>query len=353
MKCSEAIMRKLIFNLFAASVVSLFLVGATASAQTEYRFKVKHDHVRKYCLGELVINDSGVEYVTENTDHARKWEYVDIKLLKLVSPTKLKVLSYENGRFKVNDRDFRFELAEGELTKEVSDFVLTKVKRPVSTTFVPAGDEAPVFSIPVRHRRRFGGDSGTLKVYAASVVYESEGEQENSRYWRWSDIQGIGRSGQFKFSLTTYEPEFGGPTKTFDFDLKEPMDDRLYDYMWDRVYKVSYRLPPAGARPRPGVEQKKEKPAEQKEAAGEVTVVGYVSDSACGLKHMEGMGETECVLACAKEGKFVLADRENKIVYELDEGAREKVEKFAGRKVRVSGHLMGKSIHVMKVEPAS
>ena len=346
-------MRKLIFNLFAAAVVALFVVGTTAAAQTEYRFKVKHDHVRKYCVGELVINDSGVEYLTENEEHARKWDFVDIKMLKLVSPTKLKVLSYETGRLKVNDRDFSFELTEGEITKGVSDFVLSRVKRPVSTTFVPAGDEQPVFSIPVRHRRRFGGDSGTLRVYAASVVYESEGEQENSRYWRWSDIQGIGRSGQFKFSLTTYEPELGGPVKTFDFDLKEPMDDRLYDYMWDRVYKVSYRLPPAGDLPRREVEQSKERPAEKKEAAGEVTVVGYVSDFACGLKHMEGMGEAECVLACAKEGKFVLADRENKIIYELDEGAREKVEKFAGRKVRVTGHLMGKSIHVMKVEPAT
>ncbi len=347
-------MRKLVFNLFAATALSLFFVaGTTVSAQAEYRFKVKHDHVRKYCVGELVIGDSGVEYLTDNKEHARKWDFVDIKMLKLVSPTKLKVLSYETGRFKVADRDFSFELTEGQITKEVSDFVLSKVTRPVSTTFAPATDERPVFSIPVRHRRRFGGDSGVLKVYPASVVYESEGEREKSRHWRWSDIQGIGRSGRFKFSLTTYEPEFGGPAKTFDFDLKEPMGDPLYDYMWDRVYKVSYRLPPAGNLPRPEVEQKKEKPAEKSETAGEVTVVGHVSDSACGLKHMEGMGEAECVLACAKEGRFVLADRENKVVYELDEGAREKVEKFAGRKVRITGHLTGKSIHVMKIEAAS
>ncbi|HWW77856.1 MAG TPA: hypothetical protein VNZ44_20800, partial [Pyrinomonadaceae bacterium] len=96
-----------------------------------------------------------------------------------------------------------------------------------------------------------------------------------------------------------------------------------------------------------------EKPAPKPAASGEVTVVGYISDSACGLKHMEGMDDTECVLACAKNGKLVLADRENKKVYELDEGAQAKAKEFANKKVKITGHLMGQGIHVMKIEPAS
>ena len=91
----------------------------------------------------------------------------------------------------------------------------------------------------------------------------------------------------------------------------------------------------------------------EKAEAKEVTVVGYVSDSACGLKHMEGMGEKDCVLACAKNGKIVLADRDNKTVYELDEEGQKKAGAFAGQKVKVTGHLTGRSIHVMKVEAAS
>jgi hypothetical protein len=351
-------MRNLIFSLFVMLVVFLYTSSTSVTAQSEYRLKVKHDHIRKYCVGELVINNSGVMYLTENKDHNRKWDFIDIKMIKLISPTKLKVLSFENSKFKVNDRNFSFELIEGgEITKNVSDFILSKVNRPVSTSFIPNTEDKPLFSIPVRHRRRFSSDTGTLKIYTTSVVYDSEGEHENSRYWRWSDIQSIGRSGQYKFSLTTYEPELGGPVKSFDFDLKESLQDSVYDYMWDRVYRVSYRLPSASVEQREYISQKSEKPPEnvktEKKENGEVTIVGYISDSACGLKHMDGMGEIECVIACAKEGKYVLADREKKIVYDLDDGARAKVEKFAGQKVRITGHLMGKSIHVMSVEAAT
>lgn len=340
-------MRRLVISLVAALTLSVFLSGAEAHAN-EYRYKVKHDHVRKYCVGELVINDEGVEYATREKGHSRKWQYADIRLLKLASPTKLKVLSYENSKLKVGDRDFQFELTEGELTKEVSDFVLSNVKRPVSTTFVPASSEEPVYAIPVRHRRRLGGDEGTLKVYPTGVAYDSAVGGDNSRYWRWTDIQGVGRSGKFSLSVKTYEPELGGPTKSFDFDLKEQAGDEVYDYMWDRVYGVTGRLPSAaGVAALTRVTQ--EKPA----ATGVVTVVGYISDSVCGLKHMEGMDDTECVLACVKNGKFVLADRENKKVYELDEKAQEKVKEFANKKVRITGHPVGQGIHVMKIEPAS
>ena len=190
-------------------------------------------------------------------------------------------------------------------------------------------------------------------MYAGGVSYEAEGGREHSRFWRWSDIRAVGRTGEFELSVTTYEPEFGGPTKSFDFDLKQPVGDEVYDYMWDRVYRVNYRLRPTGDQGKLAKEARPDKPAEKRETAGEVTVVGYISDSACGLKHMEGMDETACVSACAEDGKFVLADRENKVVYELDGGAREKVREFANRKVRVTGHLTGKSIHVMKVEPVS
>jgi hypothetical protein len=47
------------------------------------------------------------------------------------------------------------------------------------------------------------------------------------------------------------------------------------------------------------------------------SVVGYISDSMCGLKHMSGMGDDKnCTLTCVKGGsKFVLADRDHKKVY--------------------------------------
>src|SRR2546421_7685656 len=89
-------------------------------------------------------------------------------------------------------------------------------------------------------------------------------------------------------------------------------------------------------------------------APKDIEVVGYISDSSCGLHHMEGMGdEKSCTLMCVKGGsKFVLADREHKVVYRLDKVGQEKAREFAGQKVKVTGRVTGKTIQVTKIEAA-
>ncbi len=89
--------------------------------------------------------------------------------------------------------------------------------------------------------------------------------------------------------------------------------------------------------------------------AGDTTVTGYISDSSCGLKHMEGMGDDKsCTLMCTKGGqsKFVLADRDGKKVYSLDKAGQAKAHDFAGQKVKVTGHVKGKTISVTSIEAA-
>lgn len=90
-------------------------------------------------------------------------------------------------------------------------------------------------------------------------------------------------------------------------------------------------------------------------AQTKTSLVGYISDSMCGLKHMSGMGdEKSCTLACVKGGsQFVLADRDNKKVYKHDKAGQEKAREFAGQKVTVTGRVSGKTIRVTSIEPAS
>jgi hypothetical protein len=85
----------------------------------------------------------------------------------------------------------------------------------------------------------------------------------------------------------------------------------------------------------------------------EKTVVGYISDNHCGLKHMEGMeSDKACVLMCVANGKFVLADRDHKKVYQLDKVGQDKAREFAGQKVRITGRISGKTIRVIAIEAA-
>src|SRR6266849_10034780 len=87
-------------------------------------------------------------------------------------------------------------------------------------------------------------------------------------------------------------------------------------------------------------------------SAADRTIVGYVSDSSCGLKHMSGMGDDKsCTLMCVKGGsKFVLADRDHKRVYRLDQSGQDKARGFAGQKVKVTGRVVGKTIRVTAIE---
>ncbi len=84
-------------------------------------------------------------------------------------------------------------------------------------------------------------------------------------------------------------------------------------------------------------------------SSAETTLVGYISDAMCGLKHMSGMGnDKNCTLAC--KSALVLADRAHKKVYDLDEVGQEKAKEFAGEKVKVTGTLSGKTISVTSIE---
>ena len=88
---------------------------------------------------------------------------------------------------------------------------------------------------------------------------------------------------------------------------------------------------------------------------GYQTIVGYIGDSKCGLEHPMNMGDARaCTLKCVSVGgKFILADRDNKMVYALHKLSPKKAREFAGQKVKVSGYLSKKKyIEVSKIEPA-
>lgn len=97
--------------------------------------------------------------------------------------------------------------------------------------------------------------------------------------------------------------------------------------------------------------------AQAGDKGGEKTVVGYVSDSMCGLDHapMKLGDDKTCTLKCVEGGaKFVLADRAHKVVYALDDAVQEQAREFAGQKVTVTGQVdaKAKTIHVTKIEAA-
>ena len=223
-----------------------------------YTYKVAHDHRIGKGEGELRITETGIEYrgASEGErQHDGVWRDDDIKRLEL-SKTNLRVVSYEATQFPLiprktpkvrggksvrfgSEREHEFRLVEGEITPEVVRTLLARFKRPVATSVLPQEDEESgklIFEIPVSHRNRSGGASGTLRVYEDYVAFNSEREG-HSRYWRYDDIRDIGSLGRYEFEIATYEGQFGAGGRSYIFDLKRPMTSREYDQLWAKIYE--------------------------------------------------------------------------------------------------------------------
>lgn len=225
--------------------MSLLILSAPIMARAQsFEFSVEHQHTLQDCRGTLTITADKIEYQTVHKEDVRVWRYLEIRQIQVISPTKLEITSYEDQkRMLGRDRIFTFKLLDGQISPQISALFIEKTRYPVATSVMPVTAESPKFELAVKHLHTFGGCEGMLKIYADRVVYQSADKTENSRYWRWSDIQSISRSGAYQFSVSSFEQQFGGPTKTFNFELKERMDEAVYDYLWEKTNRVTYPLP--------------------------------------------------------------------------------------------------------------
>ncbi len=223
-------------RIMLVTFASVFLLLPVIAAAQSFEFPVECERMFRNHRGTLVITPDGIEYRTSQKNESRSWRYKDIQQIKIVSPTVLEILTYEDQRRMLGrDRIFRFRLLEGKITAEVSALLVAKAARPAATSVTPVTDGEPKYEPAVKHLHAFGGCEGTLKIYPDRVAYESADNPAHSRYWRYSDIQSFSHSTRYRFEVTTFEDKFGGPTKVYDFQLKEDLPAQAYDYVWVRV----------------------------------------------------------------------------------------------------------------------
>lgn len=222
----------------------IVLLAFQINAQ-EFTYKVQQDRTVGHRDGELTISDNGIEYRAEKRDkESRSWTYSgDIKLLEILSPTKIRIWTYKDRRLLLaRDESLTFKLVDGQLDQKVSDFLRERLPRAFVTSFVEE-DGTPLATIPVKHSHRFGGCEGLLKVYPDRLIYDSE-TGHDSRSWRWTDIRSVGRSDVYRLDIETFEPQSGASSRSFNFTLKEQMPDRIYDLLWSRIYRPTPLIRP-------------------------------------------------------------------------------------------------------------
>jgi hypothetical protein len=196
---------------------------------------VRHHHAVGECRGSLVADDSGVRFESSKTEHSRQWKFSDIQELTL-APGKIRVLTYEDRRWWFGaDREFQFSAD----TAGLREFLAPRLERRLVVAQAESAGP-PIFSAPAKHKHGTAGCQGTLTFGAVRVVYAT-GEREHSRTWRYEEIESISTGGDYNLTVRTLE-------KVFEFQLKEPIPERIYDQLWRKVNRLGRLADDAAAR---------------------------------------------------------------------------------------------------------
>jgi hypothetical protein len=87
-------------------------------------------------------------------------------------------------------------------------------------------------------------------------------------------------------------------------------------------------------------------------AAKPETFTGEVSDAMCGAKHSTA-DKAGCTRACVKKGSnYALVVGDKVYTLQADEANKDKLDKLAGEKAKVTGTASGDTIQVSKVAAA-
>ena len=221
------------------SMTTMLALTAAPAFTQSFEFVVKKDQFFGASNGTLVFGAESVEYRTADTNDARLWAYNDIKQIQILSPTRITIKTYEDqGRLRLGaDRTFEFELTEGFVSPDLVAFFWDRVVFPVVTAVLPDAAAPPGRSVPVKLRQRLRGSDGILQLYDDRLVYVTD-RAEHGRAWRPADLRTVYQPDRHRLHIDAYEGG-GDRTRTFSFDLKQPLPAGFLDSIWQWLHAPS------------------------------------------------------------------------------------------------------------------
>ncbi len=230
------------------ALITGLLLSPALFAQQSFQYEAWHGHSRPPHikkaggLGTLTISDTGVSFQETYKDgrtpkhpHAWRWDYQDIQQLK-IAPKSVTVLTYKDNKWKLGaDRMYQFDLVSDKTLEDAYNLLKSRLDQRLVATIA----DSPIrvlWEIPVKHSHRFAGDEGVLQVGTEEIVYKSVKTNE-SRTWRYEDIENISTSGPFQLTITSFERArmHYGSRKGFEFQLKQRLEEARYNDLWLRL----------------------------------------------------------------------------------------------------------------------
>ncbi|WP_321476600.1 hypothetical protein [uncultured Paludibaculum sp.] len=227
-------------------LVVLALTAVSLQA-TEFRFQVLHDHllVRKDQPATLVVDEHGITFQEQSRKkktpdqlHHGHWGYQDVEQL-YVSPDKIKIVTYQDRKWALGvDQEYEFKLLPGQDVRPVYELLKNRLDRRFVAAVADEQVEA-LWTLPVKLLGKLSGSQGTLRFSGDRIVYLSD-RKGASRTWRYQDIENISSSDPYQLTITSYEraATHYGSRKGFNFQLKQPLDEKRFNLVWRRLNAV-------------------------------------------------------------------------------------------------------------------
>ena len=229
---------------FPFVILTLALFGGAAQGR-ELTYQVRHDHLWKSGTGTLAVTEEGISYQEVSKDkkkekddedlHRGTWAYEDIQELYL-APKKITIRTYKDRKWRFGaDETQEFSIRGEDTFHGAYDYL----KNRLDQRFVAAladGEAQTLWEIPVKLKGLISGSEGVLQVGPDRIVYKTRA-REQSRTWRYRDIENISSSGPFQLTITTYEKSARdyGDLRALNFQLKQPLDEKRYNLLWRRL----------------------------------------------------------------------------------------------------------------------
>ncbi|MGE3344631.1 MAG: hypothetical protein AB7L71_14470 [Vicinamibacterales bacterium] len=217
-----------------AVVVAFASVPVAADAQPPFELSARQDRFLGSTSGTLVIGDDGIEFRTPDRTKARQWGYEALKQVRILSPTRVTLETYEDrGRLRFGaDREYAFDVP-GSVPESVVAFLLDRLDRPTVTAVMPPLPATPLFRVGVKNASARKGSDGTLLLYDSGIAYVTEREGQ-ARFWRFRDVYGVLALDRYRLQVLAYEGG-SGQTRSFTFELKTNLPPGMFDAIWQRV----------------------------------------------------------------------------------------------------------------------
>jgi len=211
------------------------LILASAAWASAAQFTVRHEHWRKGCEGVMTVDENGVAFASLKgagpEHHAWTWRFQEIQELQL-APRSIHILTYKDSKLRLGAGE-RYEFTG----KIPAGGLYALLRDRMDQRFVAQVGQAlglPTLTLPVKHQARILGSEGTLAFGPDSIVYSTPAKNQ-SRTWRYTDIDSISSSGRFQLTITTLE-------KGFNFQLKQPITEARYNELWLQIEKKNGRI---------------------------------------------------------------------------------------------------------------